>query len=82
MHGVSQVIPIINPPQAAILGVGRVRGIFRPDRAGAPHLRREMMLSLAADHRVLDGVAAAALLRRIIGHLEAPTPLLRAAIAR
>ena len=77
MHGAHFVVPIINPGQAAILGVGRPRGAFRPDAHGAPVLRQEIMLVLSADHRVLDGVRAAKLLGAIAGLLERPLGLLR-----
>ncbi|MBL8672419.1 MAG: 2-oxo acid dehydrogenase subunit E2 [Alphaproteobacteria bacterium] len=79
MHGVAAVAPIVNPPQAAILGVGAVQELFRPGPGGAPDLRREITLTLAADHRVLDGVRAAGLLRRVARHLERPALLLRTA---
>ena len=77
MHGADFVVPIINPGQAAILGVGRPRGAFRPDAQGAPVLRQEIMLVLSADHRVLDGVRAAKLLGAIAALLERPLGLLR-----
>jgi pyruvate dehydrogenase E2 component (dihydrolipoamide acetyltransferase) len=72
MHGVSRVIPIINPPHSAILGIGSLQHVFRPNAAGQPELRREIGLALAADHRVLDGVNAAALLNAIIRYVEHP----------
>ncbi len=78
MHHVTYLAPIINPGQAAILGVGSVRDVFRPNADGQPVLRREMGLVLACDHRVLDGVRAAALLNRITSYLETPLRLLRA----
>jgi pyruvate dehydrogenase E2 component (dihydrolipoamide acetyltransferase) len=71
------VVPIINPGQAAILGVGAPRPVFRPDGHGAPALREEIMLVLSADHRVLDGVRAARLLNAIVDLLERPLILLR-----
>jgi pyruvate dehydrogenase E2 component (dihydrolipoamide acetyltransferase) len=79
MFNVTYLTPIVNPGQAAILGVGSVRKVFRPDDEGRPTLRQELGLVLAADHRVLDGVAGLALLNRIISYLEAPIRLLFAA---
>lgn len=76
MHGVTYMTSIINPGQAMILGVGAVREVFRPGRKGQPRLRREMGLVLSADHRVLDGVSALGLLKRITGLLENPLALL------
>jgi pyruvate dehydrogenase E2 component (dihydrolipoamide acetyltransferase) len=75
MHGVSSVTPIINPPHSAILGAGAVRELFRPGRDGRPELRRELSLVLACDHRVFDGVAAAAFLNTVIGLLQNPLRL-------
>jgi pyruvate dehydrogenase E2 component (dihydrolipoamide acetyltransferase) len=78
MHDVTYLTPIVNPGHAAILGVGSVREVFRPDSGGAPEIRRELGLVLACDHRVLDGVRAAGFLNRIIAYLEKPLMLLRA----
>jgi len=77
MFNVTRFAPIVNPPQAAILGVGSVRELFRPDAEGRPALRREMGLVLSCDHRILDGVAGLSLLNRIIDILQAPLRLLR-----
>lgn len=76
MHDVTYMTSIINPGQAMILGVGSVRELFRPDAAGQPALRREIGLVLSADHRVLDGVNALGLLKRIVNYLEQPLALL------
>ncbi|MBP7568234.1 MAG: 2-oxo acid dehydrogenase subunit E2 [Burkholderiaceae bacterium] len=76
MHDVTYMSSIINPGQAMILGVGSVRGVFRPDEQGQPVLRREIGLVLSADHRVLDGVTALQFLKRIVGALERPLALL------
>jgi pyruvate dehydrogenase E2 component (dihydrolipoamide acetyltransferase) len=77
MHGARFLVPIINPGQAMILGVGASEAVFRPDASGAPRLRHEITLVLAADHRVLDGAEAARFLARIVRHLEQPLALLR-----
>ncbi len=76
MHDVTYMSSIINPGQAMILGVGSVRGVFRPDEQAQPVLRREIGLVLSADHRVLDGVTALQFLKRIVGALERPLGLL------
>ena len=76
MYEVSWMTPIINPGQAMILGVGSVRELFRPDAQGQPALRREIGLVLAADHRLIDGVAALGFLNRVIAHLRDPLSLL------
>ena len=79
MYNVTYMTPIVNPGQSAVLGVGSVRQIFRPDTEGRPALRRELGLVLAADHRVFGGVSGLELLNRIIGYLESPSGLLRTA---
>lgn len=76
MFGAKALTPIISPPQSAILGVGTVEQVFRPNSKGKPVLRREMTLTLSCDHRVYDGVLAARLLQAIVGALEAPHSLL------
>ena len=76
MHDVTYMSSIINPGQAMILGVGSVRGVFRPDEQAQPVLRREIGLVLSADHRVLDGVTALQFLKRIVGAIERPLGLL------
>jgi pyruvate dehydrogenase E2 component (dihydrolipoamide acetyltransferase) len=77
MFGASALIPIINPGQSMILGVGAPQSLFRPGHEGQPEARREMTLSLSCDHRVLNGVTAAKLLERLCRLLEAPLQLLR-----
>ncbi|MGE5573164.1 MAG: dihydrolipoamide acetyltransferase family protein [Bacteroidota bacterium] len=64
MFGVDELSAVINPPQAAILGVGAVRE--RPVvKGGAVVVGLVMRLTLSADHRVLDGASAARFLGRI-----------------
>ncbi|WP_299269617.1 2-oxo acid dehydrogenase subunit E2 [Halorientalis sp.] len=64
MFGVDSFDPIINPPQVAILGVGRVR-----ERDGT----RTCTLSLSFDHRVVDGADAARFLETLTEGVEAPS---------
>jgi len=62
---------LLNPPQAAILGLGRARR--RPAVIdGAIIARTLVVLSLTFDHRVVDGVPAAAFLDQVIAALEDP----------
>jgi pyruvate dehydrogenase E2 component (dihydrolipoamide acetyltransferase) len=66
--------PIINPPQAAILGVGQIT----PAAAvveGRLEVRPMMGLSLTFDHRIVDGLPAARFLARIKDLLEDPAGL-------
>lgn len=77
MFNVTYMTPIINPPQSAILGVGSIRDVFRPDATGAPVLKREMGLVLAGDHRLHDGASGLQFLNRVIDYLQDPYLLLR-----
>ena len=61
--------PILNPPQSAILGVGRIAPRPFVDASGQLTVRPTVHLSLTFDHRVADGVEAAALLDRIAAQL-------------
>ena len=73
-YGVEALIGIINPPQAAILGVGSV--MQAPVvRDGAIVVRSVMKLALSADHRVSDGAEGARFIKEIQGILEAPAQL-------
>src|SRR5262249_13658899 len=74
-YGVDAFTPIVNPPEAAILGVGRIA-----QRAavvdGRIEVRGQLNLSLSFDHRVVDGAPAARFLQRIADLLERPYLLL------
>ncbi|TAK72002.1 MAG: 2-oxo acid dehydrogenase subunit E2 [Betaproteobacteria bacterium] len=75
MFDVTYMGSIINPGQAAILGVGSERRRFRPDESGAPRLVREIGVVLSCDHRVLDGVRGLQLLNGVRERLELPAQL-------
>lgn len=77
MFGASWLIPIINPGQSAIIGVGAATPQFRPDADGAPVLCQIMSITLSGDHRVLDGVKAAQFLDAVARLLERPIDLVR-----
>ena len=63
-YNVDAFTPIINPPQSAILGIGRI--LARPAvRDGQFVVRQTCVLSLTFDHRVVDGAPAARLLDRV-----------------
>ena len=69
--GVDAFTPIINPPQAAILGVGRVRDVAAFE--GAEVIKRQVTtLSLTFDHRIADGFPAARFLDRVAELLGRP----------
>ena len=74
-YGVDVFTPIINPPQTAILGVGRVAE--KPMVVeGQMVIRPMMQLSLTFDHRVVDGAPAAQFLQKVKQNLESPEALL------
>ena len=70
--GVDQTMALIDPPQAAVLAVGAVRGEPAAVGDGAVAVRRRMRLTLSIDHRALDGATGAGFLRRLKGVLEHP----------
>jgi len=72
--GVDTFDPIIVPPQACILGVGRIAEKVVAVN-GQPAVRRMINLCLSFDHRVLDGVPAAQFLQRVQTLLETPVLL-------
>jgi len=69
MYGVDAFTPILNTPQVATLGVGRI--VEKPAVHGGQIVARRMMvLSLTFDHRIVDGVPAAAFLRDVVDRLH------------
>ncbi len=75
MYDIDGFTPIINQPQAAILGVGRIQS--RPVVVdGAIQARPMLTLSLSFDHRLVDGAPAARFLQRVKHLIERPFALL------
>jgi 2-oxoisovalerate dehydrogenase E2 component (dihydrolipoyl transacylase) len=75
VFGTDGATPIINYPEAAMLGVGRI--IDRPwAHAGQIALRKVAQLGLTFDHRVCDGATAGGFLRFVADCVENPTLLL------
>ena len=74
MHGVDSFIAVINPPQSAILAVGRIakRPYVIGDEVRPVPL---MKVTLSSDHRVIDGVLAARFLERLDAILKEPQVL-------
>ncbi|MBU4313789.1 MAG: 2-oxo acid dehydrogenase subunit E2 [Actinobacteria bacterium] len=74
MYGIRSFSPIINPPQAAILAVGEIytepvviNGKIKPESF--------INLSIACDHRIIDGTIGAKFLRKIVELIENPAKL-------
>lgn len=75
MYGVDSFTAIINPPQGAILAVGRT--VDKPvGRDGQIVLRPMANFTLSSDHRIVDGVAAARFMADLREALENPEVLL------
>lgn len=75
MYAVDGFTPIINPPETAILGVGRIveKSVVAN---GSVVILPMMVLSLSFDHRAIDGAPAAAFLTELKESLEDPYNLL------
>ena len=74
MFGVDQFDAIINPPEAAILAVGRVNEIPVVED-GRITVGKRMSLTLSCDHRVVDGALGARFLDELVDLLERPESL-------
>jgi pyruvate dehydrogenase E2 component (dihydrolipoamide acetyltransferase) len=78
MYGIDLFQAIVNPPQAAILAVGRIKErpvVYRGEILARP----TMYLSLSSDHRILDGVMASGFLSRVVELIEDPMELMLSA---
>jgi pyruvate dehydrogenase E2 component (dihydrolipoamide acetyltransferase) len=74
MFGMTAITPVINPPQAAILGVGAMRDVLT--RRGGEIVDQTLLtLTLSCDHRILYGADASRFLARIRELLETPLRL-------
>jgi pyruvate dehydrogenase E2 component (dihydrolipoamide acetyltransferase) len=73
--GIETFTPIINLPECAILGLGRIER--RPVMVGEQVAARERMsLSLTFDHRIVDGAPASRFLQQLVRLIENPSPWL------
>lgn len=70
-------VPVINYPQAAILGVGRIMKtpVVKGDEVVVGHV---LPLSMSVDHRIVDGAEAARFIAKVMGYLQDPVSLLLA----
>ncbi len=71
MYDVDAFTPVINLPEAAILGVGRIAPKVVPYQ-GSPAIRQMLTLSLVFDHRMIDGAPAARFLQHVKHVIEEP----------
>jgi pyruvate dehydrogenase E2 component (dihydrolipoamide acetyltransferase) len=75
MYGVDAFNAIVNPPQAAILAVGRIADRVVPVY-GQPGIQPMLTLTLSCDHRVVDGARAAQFLQTLVSFIEEPLGVL------
>ena len=75
MFGIDQFSAILQPPEAAILAIGRItdKAVVRD---GQIIIRPMMTLTLSIDHRVLDGVLGSQFLQSLKGYIENPATIL------
>jgi pyruvate dehydrogenase E2 component (dihydrolipoyllysine-residue acetyltransferase) len=66
---VSQFVPLVTPPQVAVLGVGAARPLILPVEGGTRFVQA-MTLTVSADHRVVDGIDAAEFLEDLCQEIE------------
>ncbi len=74
-YGVDAFTPIINPPESAILGVGRIikKPVVHNDEIAIRHM---LTLSLTFDHRIIDGAPAAQFSQTVSQYIQNPYLLL------
>jgi pyruvate dehydrogenase E2 component (dihydrolipoamide acetyltransferase) len=70
MYGISHFLPIINPPESAILGVGKIEKKLIPYGDDGIKICSMMNLSLVCDHRAVDGTYGAQFLAELKHVLE------------
>jgi len=76
MYGVVNFNPVINQPDAAILGVCAITDQLTLNEEGAVEVRKKMNLCLTFDHRLIDGAAAATFQNTVRKYLESPMEIL------
>ncbi|MBX6366244.1 MAG: 2-oxo acid dehydrogenase subunit E2, partial [Gemmatimonadetes bacterium] len=75
MYGIDEFTAIINPPESAILAVGRAED--KPVvEEGEVVVRPRMRLTMSCDHRVIDGATGARFLQTLRSYLEEPMMML------
>jgi pyruvate dehydrogenase E2 component (dihydrolipoamide acetyltransferase) len=76
MYDVDAFTPVVNLPECAILGVGRIaaRPVVVREEPPEVAVRRMLTLSLTFDHRLVDGAPAARFLQRVKQLVEHPGP--------
>jgi pyruvate dehydrogenase E2 component (dihydrolipoamide acetyltransferase) len=76
MFGIDEFVAIINPPQVAILAIGAISDI-PVIKSGSIVPGKALTLTVSADHRAVDGTAAAAFLKSMKELLQNPSTLIK-----
>ncbi len=77
MFGIESFTAVINPPEAAILAVGKVRKVPVVDeQTGQLRAGLRLKLTMSCDHRVIDGAMGARFLQTLSGFIEEPALVL------
>lgn len=79
--GIQFFTPIINRPEAAILGVGKIETDLTL-KEGKISERKKLPLSLTFDHRAIDGAPAAQFLQTVVAYLQDPAKLLEQVLTK
>ena len=75
MFGIDEFSAVINPGEGAILAVGAIADVVVM-KDGAPAVQKQMKVTLACDHRVMDGAIGAKFLATVRALLQAPLSML------
>lgn len=76
MFGIDEFSAVINPGEGAILAVGSIIDEVVSDGGGGFRVGKRMKITLACDHRVMDGAIGAKFLGTVRGYLERPLSML------
>jgi pyruvate dehydrogenase E2 component (dihydrolipoamide acetyltransferase) len=76
MFAIDEFSAVINPPQAAILAIGRGKETVVINENGQPSISNRMVVSLSFDQRAMDEEVAATYLEELDALLSSPTSLL------
>ena len=76
MLGIELSIPLLNPPQSAILGIGAERSQVKLEDNNAVYSGPVAWITSVCDHRVVDGAASAGFLQQVKSLIEDPRPVL------
>lgn len=76
MYGITTFTPVINPPEAAILGIGRLTPTLTRDPNGNLYESKRLAMSITLDHRIIDGAQGALFLQRLTQIVEQPLAML------